>query len=273
MSWFDDLTHAWRRLQQRPALTIVAVATLALGLGANIAIFTLIHAVAIQPLPVRAPNELYRLGDNNDCCVNSGIQSEYSLFSYPLYAHLRDQVTEFESVAGFQAMPQPMAIRRTGTDIGKSLFSEYVSANYFHTLGVAPAMGRLLEATDDRPDADPVFVMSYLAWRDEFGADPSLIGTPFVLGGLTMTLAGVAEERFFGETRVPNPPGLFLPLGAEPRLRGTASLLASPAQNFLRAIGRIRESGRVAVAQGQADGALRQWLASQTFPRAEDRDA
>jgi hypothetical protein len=87
---FDDLTHAWRRLRQRPALTIVAIATLALGLGANIAIFTLIHAVAIQPLPVNAPHQLYRLGADDACCVNSGIQAEYSLFSYPLYVHLRE---------------------------------------------------------------------------------------------------------------------------------------------------------------------------------------
>jgi macrolide transport system ATP-binding/permease protein len=272
MSWFDDLTHAWRRLRQRPALTIVAVATLALGLGANIAIFTLIHALAIQPLPVRAPHQLYRLGDNDDCCVNSGIQSDYSLFSYLLYTHLRDQVTEFESMAAFQAQPQALAIRRAGTDIGESTFSEYVSANYFHTLGVTPAAGRLLEPTDDAPDADPVFVLSHRAWRDQFGADPSLIGSPFVVGGMTMTLAGVAEERFFGETRVPNPPGLFLPLGLEPRVRGTASLLANPAQNYLRIIGRLKETGRVAVAQGQADVALRQWLGAQAFPRAEDRE-
>src|SRR5688572_28115433 len=269
MSWFEDLTHAWRRLRQRPALTIVAVATLALGLGANIAIFTLIHALAIQPLPVRAPHELFRLGDNDDCCVNSGIQSDYSIFSYQLYTHLRDQVTEFESMAGFQAQPQPLAIRRAGTNIGESTFSEYVSANYFHTLGVVPAAGRLLEPTDDAPDAEPVFVLSYRAWRDQFGADPSLIDSPFVVGGMTMTLAGVAEERFFGDTRVPNPPGLFLPLGLEPRVRGTASLLA---QNFLRIIGRLPESSRLEVVQGKADAALRQWLSAQSFVRAEDRE-
>ena len=273
MSWFDDLTHAWRRLRQRPGLTIVAVATLALGLGANIAIFTLIHALAIQPLPVRAPHELYRLGDNDDCCVNSGIQSEYSIFSYPLYVHLRNQITEFESLAGFQAQPQPMAIRRAGSEIGESASSEYVSANYFQTFGVVPALGRLLEPSDDRPDAEPVFVMSHRTWREKFGADPSLIGKPFVLGGVTVTLAGVAEERFFGETRIPNPPGLFLPLGLEPRLRGTASLIANPEQNFLRIIGRLKDDGRLAAVQTKADNALRQWLSAQTFPPADAREA
>lgn len=273
MSWSDDFTHAWRRLRQRPALTIVAVATLALGLGANIAIFTLIHAVAIQPLPVRAPHELYRLGDNDDCCVNSGIQSDYSIFSYPLYVHLRDQLPGFESLAGFQAQPQPMAFRRLGTDLSKSTPAEYVSGNYFHTFGVVPAAGRLLEPSDDAPGSEPVFVMSYRTWREEFGADPGIVGQPFVLAGVTATLAGVAEERFFGDTRMPNPPGLYLPLGIEPRMRGTASILASAPQNFLRVIGRVTDRSQLPALQGKADAALRQWLSAQTFPRAEDREA
>lgn len=272
MPWFDDMAHAWRRLRQRPALTTVAVATLALGLGANIAIFTLIHAVAIQPLPVRAPQQLYRLGDDANCCVNSGIQTDYSLFSYELYSHLREQVTEFESLAAFQAAPQATTVRRTGTDIALSAFSEYVSANYFRMLGVTPAAGRLLEPADDAPGAEPVFVMSHRIWRDQFGADPTMVGAPFVVAGMTMTLAGIADERFFGETRRPNPPGLFLPLGLEPRMRGAVSLLASPSQDWLRIIGRLPDANRLQVAQAKADAALRQWLGAQTFPRAEERE-
>ncbi len=271
-SWLDDLVFAWRRLIQRPALTMVATTTLALGLGANIAVFTLIHAVAIQPLPVQAPAELYRLGADDNCCVNSGVQSEYSLFSSELYSHLRDQVTEFGMLAGFQAAPQAMTVRRVGSDVAESSISEYVSANYFQMLGVAPAAGRLLEVADDEAGAEPVFVMSYRVWRDQFGADPALVGAPFVLGGVTVTLAGVSEEPFFSETRRPNQPGVFLPLGLEPRMRGSASLSARPSQDWLRIIGRLPEAGRLAAAQTQADGALRQWLTAQTFPSAEERE-
>jgi predicted permease len=273
MAWIDDFAQAWRRLRQRPALAIVAITTLALGLGANIAIFTLMHAIAIQPLPVTAPHQLYRLGDNDDCCVNSGIQSAYSLFSYPFYVHLRDQLTEFDSLAGFQAQPQAMAYRRSGTEIAKSATAEYVSGNYFKTFGVVPAAGRLLEAADDLAEREPVFVMSYRTWREEFGGDPALIGQPFVVAGMTVTLAGVTEERFFGDTRVPNPPGLFLPLGLEPKLRGTASLLASAPQNFLRIVGRLTDRRRLPALQTKADATVRQWLSAQSFPRAEDRDA
>jgi macrolide transport system ATP-binding/permease protein len=272
MPWFDDLKQAWRRLRQRPALTIVAVTTLALGLGANIAIFTLMHAIAIQPLPVNAPQQLYRLGANDDCCVNSGIQSEYSLFSYPLYVHLRDQLTDFESLTAFQAQPQAMAYRRSGTDIAKSAFAEYVSGNYFHTLGVVPAAGRLFEASDDAPENEPVFVMSHRIWREEFGSDRSLIGQPFVVAGTTLTLAGVTEERFFGDTRVPNAPGLFIPLGLEPKLRGSASILASGSQNFLRIIGRLPDSSLLPAIQSKADASLRQWLSAQTFPQADAKE-
>ena len=272
MFWVDDVSQAWRRLAQRPALTAISTITLALGLGANIAIFTLVHGVAIQPLPVQAPHELYRLGDDDNCCVNSGLQSEYSLFSSELYLHLRDQVTEFEALTGFQAAPQPMTLRRVGTEIAESSISEYVSANFFRTLGVAPAAGRLLEAADDGPGAEPVFVMSHQLWRDRFGADPGVVGAPFSLGVMTVTLAGVAEARFFGEARRPNQPGVYLPLGLEPRMRGTTSLLNRPSSDWLRIIGRLPETGRLAVAQTQADTALRQWLTAQTFLSAEERE-
>jgi predicted permease len=270
-SWLDDMSHAWRRLRQRPALTVVSTATLALGLGANIAIFTLIHGVAIQPIPVKAPHELYRLGDDANCCVNTGIQSRYSLFSYELYTHLRDQLTEFESLAGFQARPQPLTVRRVGEDLAQSSMSEYVSGNYFQMLGVSPAMGRMLAPADDGGAADPVFVMSHRVWRDQFGADRTLVGAPFVIGGMTMTLAGVAEERFFGETRLPNPTGLYLPIGLEPRMRGTASLLGGPDRDWLRIIGRLPESSQLPIVQAKADASLRQWLSAQTFPSEEGR--
>src|SRR6186997_885797 len=96
----DDVRLAWRRLRQQPGFTAVAVLTLALGLGANTAIFTLIYPVMIRPLPVTRPSELYRLGEGTNCCVNSGLQRDYSLFSYALAAELRNQLKEFSDLAG-----------------------------------------------------------------------------------------------------------------------------------------------------------------------------
>ncbi len=101
----DDLRHAFRRLRQRPGFTLVAVSTLALGLGANLAIFTLVYAVAYQPRPVRAPHELVRLGDDDNCCVNSGLQEWHSLFSSQAVDHLRSRLPKLSSVTAFQANP------------------------------------------------------------------------------------------------------------------------------------------------------------------------
>src|SRR5207247_7812632 len=102
----DDLRVAARRLAHRPGFTAVAVLTLALGLGANIAIFTLVQATMLQRLPVARPAELVRLGDADTCCVNSGLQTGYALFSYSAYLHLRDRVPELSSLAAFQASGQ-----------------------------------------------------------------------------------------------------------------------------------------------------------------------
>ena len=188
----NDLRIAVRRLRQRPGFTAVAVLTLALGLGANIAIFTLVHALMLRSLPVAHPEELYRLGDDDNCCVNSGLQREYSLFSYPLYLHLRDQASEFSELAAFQATTTPFGVRRSGAPYAESHLAQFVSANYFLMFGVRPAAGRLLMADDDRPASPAAFVMSHRTWTRHYGQDRSVVGEAFLVNGTPMTLVGIA---------------------------------------------------------------------------------
>jgi hypothetical protein len=104
------------------------------------------------------------------------MQRYYSLFSYQAYTHLRDRTPELASLAAFQANVQPIVLRRAGSNMTESVPSAYVSANYFTTLGVRPAAGRLLQLDDDRPGAEPVFVMSHRVWTDRFARDPSVLG-------------------------------------------------------------------------------------------------
>src|SRR6202050_4528766 len=184
----DDLRLAVRRLRHQPGFTLVATGTLALGLGVNTAIFALIHATMLQALPVSRPNELYRLGDSNDCCVNSGLQGNYSLFSYRLYSQLRDGSPEFSSLAGFQANAPVVPIRLTGSAVASTAHAEFVTGNYFTTFGVGPALGRVLDATDDLPGAVPVFVMSHRLWTQVYAGDESLIGQSLLVGDTPMTL-------------------------------------------------------------------------------------
>src|SRR5262245_36622812 len=266
-----DLRIAWRRLAQRPGFTAVAVLTLALGLGANTAIFTLIRASMHQTLPVDRPEALVRLGADNNCCVNSGLQRRYSLFSYPAYVYLRDQTPELQSLTAVQANVRALGVRREGTSITESLPSVFVAANYFSTLGVNAARGRVLRPDDDRPGADPVFVISHRTWTDRFSRDESAVGASFVVGDKTMTLAGVSAEGFYGETMRPDPAGIWLPLGQEPALRRASALSGRPASRWLYLIGRLADGSSIAAVQSRTSAEMQRWLTAQTFLNERDR--
>jgi predicted permease len=267
----DDLRVVFRRLRQQPAFTLVVVLTLALGLGANIANFALVDALLLRSLPVDRPEELYRLGDTNDCCVNSGLPSaSFSLFSFSLFEHLRANVPELVDVAGFQANQTPVALRRPGAPVAQSLPGQFVTANYFRMLGVTPAAGRLLHPDDDRPGAPPVVVLSHRAWA-RFGLDPSVVGGSILVNGTPMTVVGITPQAFFGDTIRPNPPAVWMPLGQERAMRAEGSLLDRPDQHWLYAIGRLAPSVRPGQASSRATSALQQWLSAQTFLSSEDR--
>src|SRR5690348_2155590 len=126
----NDLHLALRQLRKAKAFTITAVLTLALGLGANTAIFSLIHNVMFRPLEVSSPDQLYRLGDADQCCVVGGYQTKLSIFSYPLYVSLRDHLPEFEQLAGFQAGTGRVGARRAGTEAASEpSVEQFVSGN------------------------------------------------------------------------------------------------------------------------------------------------
>src|SRR5262252_6124215 len=129
----QDLRLALRQLLKSPSFTLTVVLTIALGIGANTAIFTLVHAVLLKSLPVTDPNTLYRIGDKDDCCVNGGFmndEGDFDLFSYDLYQHIRDTTPEFEQLAAMQSGANTVSARR-GSEPAKSLRSQYVSGNFF----------------------------------------------------------------------------------------------------------------------------------------------
>ncbi|HEX6322424.1 MAG TPA: ADOP family duplicated permease [Vicinamibacterales bacterium] len=266
-----DFRLAARRLGRQPGFAAVAIATLALGLGVNIAIFTIARALTAQELPVREPSALYRLGDDDNCCVNSGLQDTYSLFSTALYEHLRGASAEFQSLAGFQANVTNIGVRRAGASITESVPSQFVSGNYFQTLGVSPHLGRLLEPADDAPGAPLVFVMSHRTWTATFAADPSVVGASFLVAGKPMTLVGVADARFFGETVRPNPAGMWTALGQDHFIRGPGAMANRPESDWLYIIGRLAPGALPEQAEARVTAALQQWLGAQAFVSDEDR--
>src|SRR5215471_116888 len=139
----QDLRLALRQLLKSPSFTLTVVLMIALGIGANTAIFTLVHTILLKSLPVTDPNSLYRIGDKDDCCVNGGYENDdgdFDLFSYDLYLQLRDNAPEFEQLAAMQAGGDIQNVRR-GSEPAKPLRSEYVSGNYFDTFGIGTIAG------------------------------------------------------------------------------------------------------------------------------------
>src|ERR1700744_6003196 len=192
MTFLADLRYALRQLKLSPVFTGTVVFTLALGIGACTAIFSLIDAVMIKSLPVKAPSGLYQLGIGKACCLMNGLQDDWDLYSVKLYKQLTIAAQpEFEQVAAFQAQPGVLSVRY-GSDTdraqARALMGEYVSGNYFQTLGVNAIAGRMLTPEDDHKGAAPVAVMSYRTWKNVYGGDPKIVGATFQIETFSFTI-------------------------------------------------------------------------------------
>jgi predicted permease len=258
----QDTRQALRRLRTAPAFSIATILTLALGIGATTSIFTLAHAVLLKSLPVARPGDLYRVGRETRCCYRAGYsqEKEFSLVSYDLYKYLRDHTTGFAELAAVPASAPLFGVRRSGSaEPARSHPGAFVSGNYFRMFGINAHAGRLLTAGDDRSGAPPSAVMSYRAWQEAYGADPSVIGSVFAVNSKPFTVVGIAPPGFFGETLRNRPPDFFLPLATEPSVQVDADL-DKPDTHWLNLIGRIRPEAMPASVEAEMRVALRQWL-------------
>jgi predicted permease len=256
-----ELGYALRQFWAARVFTAAAILTLALGIGGTTAIFTLIHAVMLRSLPVADPSRLYRVGDGPSCCVQGGPQDRWGMVSYSLFERLAAEAPEFESIAAFQAGGARVSVRRQGVDsTPRPLRSEYVTGNYFSTLGVAAYTGRVFTGADDTPSAAPAVVLSYHLWQGTYGGDPSIVGATLVVEGHPFTVAGVTPPGFFGETLRPDPPDLWLPLQLEPLINGETSILRQPVSAWLRVIGRLRDGATTDGMSARLTTVLRQWM-------------
>ena len=268
----QDLRYAFRQMRLAPAFTLTAILTLAIGIGATTAIFTLAHAIMLKSLPVTDPARLYRIGDSSECCVEGWEDDDWSLFSYQLYQRLAAAAPEFEETIAFQAITSMHGIRsQTRDHEARPLRTEFVSGSYFHVFGVGALMGRVILPSDDQPSAPPVAVMSYRTWQQSYGSDPSLIGTTFFMDGQPITLIGVAPPGFFGETLRSHPPDFWLPVQQEPLLNGPNALMKHNHENWLYAIGRLRPGATVDGLAARLTPVLQQWLRNEDDMPAEMR--
>jgi predicted permease len=270
----EDIRYALRQFLKTPGFTITAILTLALGIGATTAIFTLIHAVLLKSLPVARPSELIRIGDNENCCINGGMQDNWSLFSTEQYREFRDHTPGFASLAAFQAGRYQIGVRRQGSDHASEPFgAEFVSGNAFDTFGISAWMGRLLRSSDDVKGAPPVAVISYRTWQQKFGSDPTVVGASFLVNGQSFTVVGISPPGFFGERLTSDPASFWIPLDDSPLIEsGSFNVLDSPELDWLNLIGRVQPGANTKQMEAQLQVELRQFLLSPAS-KLEKRDA
>jgi predicted permease len=272
MQLLEDVRYALRQFRNAPGFTATAILTLALGIGATTAIFTLVHAVLLKSLPVAKPEELLRIGNEENCCVNGGLQENWSIFSFEQYRLFKEQTQGFEELAAFQAGSSLIGVRRSGSNhLSETFRSEYVSGNYFSTFGIPPFAGRMLTPQDDSKGAPAVAVMSFRTWKEKFSGDASVAGSGFVIDGQPVTIVGIAPPGFFGDRIRSNPPDFFIPLAAEPLFESALSLMNDPALDWLDLIGRVKGDSDTKAMEAQMQVELRQFLLTPES-KVEDRD-
>ncbi|MGD9904266.1 MAG: ABC transporter permease [Vicinamibacterales bacterium] len=248
-----DVRYALRGLTRSPGFFAVATVSLALGVGVNTAMFSLVDALLFRPLPVRAPDALV------DVFSTGGDGDEYATTSYPDFVDLRDGNTVFSEMTGYSPIMAPLALG----DRSRVALGQVVTGNHFTMLGVQPQLGRLLTPADDTAAAERVVVLSDRMWRRELGADPAVVGTTITLRGLPYTIVGVAPAAFTGVVPL-LVPELWLPIVhvAEVEPIGITNVVPGPGRTPLERRGyrwmfvKGRLADGVSAAQAHANVAL-----------------
>ncbi|HTU46304.1 MAG TPA: ABC transporter permease [Bryobacteraceae bacterium] len=275
---FQDVRYALRQLRRTPGFTFTSVVTLALGIGANAAIFTLVNAMLLKSLPVADPKTLIRIGDAYQCCVNDGAvaSGDYALFSTNTYEEFKKNTPEFEDLAAMQAgfaFFDPLSVRRVGGggNLAHSSVGEFVSGNYFQTFGLKPEAGRLLIDTDDVKGASVVAVMSYEEWRKDYNGDYSVIGSTFSMNTKPVTVVGIAPKGFYGDRLTTAPPDFYLPMKQIATVED-AEYVDNPDSMWLYVMGRVKPGVNRLALQAKLSARLRHILASgKNFSTANDK--
>ncbi len=250
----QDLRYGLRSLRRSPGFAAAGTLSIAIGVGANTAIFSLINAVLLRTLPVDRPEQLAVFS------VGSSQGDDYS-FSYPDYAQLRDGTTTLSSVCASGGASRMRMVVATSSAGGtpESVQAEKVSGNFFSTLGVEAELGRALTDADDRDRAAPVAVISHGFWQRRFGRDPAVVGKSIVLNDVPFTIVGVAPRRFFG-FEVAATPDMWWPLHQLPRV-SPGAVLESQGWTWLRLVGRLAPGASLAQARAECSVIFERMLA------------
>ncbi len=273
----QDVRFALRQLRKMPAFTVTVLLTLALGIGANSAIFTLVNTVLLKNLPVADPKTLVRVGDTNDCCVGWGMRDngDYSLLSTDVYERMKKNAPEFEELSAIQAGfgYRPITVRHDGADsLARSAMGEFVSGNYFRTFGLRPASGRLFTDNDDVTGAPMTAVLSYESWQRQYAGAASIVGSTFWVNTKPVTIVGIAPKGFYGDRLMSTPPEFYLPMETMPEIM-SVPYVHDPGTNWLYIVGRVKPGTAMGPLQEKLSATLRQsWEATGRFKGTKGRE-
>ena len=255
----QDIRHASRALRRTPGFTLVAVVTLALGIGLNTTIFSAYNAVALKPLPVADAKTVVRL---ERWFKNRALGDIQYAFSYSEYLYCRDHQDVFSSVV---AASWPIRVLASiddphgGAEQVKTLIGDAVSGNYFAGLGVNAALGRAFGPNEDgHAGADPVVVLSYAFWQREFNGDPDAIGRVLKINGTAFTVIGVTPREFTGTSVIPQIPDFWAPIGMQPQLVPGRNWLTHSEDYRLQVLARLKPTTQWNAAQAEITGLIQQ---------------
>ncbi|HLY19528.1 MAG TPA: ABC transporter permease [Bryobacteraceae bacterium] len=247
-----DLLHGLRALRRNPVFTAAAVLSLALGIGANTAIFSLLDQVVLRSLPVADPERLVALhGSYSGPGESSSAWStnSESVFPYPLYRDLRDRIPAFAGILACAVAPA----RVTWQGSTQAAQAEMTTGNYFTTLGVTATLGRVIASEDDGlPGAHPVAVLSHGFWTSHFGANPGILNQSVAINGHPFVVIGVASPNFNGLVQGESP-DLFLPIAMQRTITPTQNVLEDRTHSWLNFFARLKPGVSVAGAQAATD--------------------
>jgi predicted permease len=264
----QDVRFGIRQLLKSPGFSLVAILSLALGIGANTAIFTLINDLLLKSLPVYAPDQLVSFGKGSGGgSLGSVHPGAVDMFTYDFYKRIERDHKPFEGVAAFSSFPTMMSVRRGAGASGAAAqaWGHLVSGTFFGVLGAEPILGRAIDANDtDAAGRNPVAVISYRYWQHALSADPAVIGRPLTINGTLFTVVGVMPASFYGVELNEQIPDMWLPITMQQQAMQQPSLIDAGGLFWLHMIAR-RKTG-VSVAQSQA------WISTQLQHFLTDRE-
>jgi predicted permease len=260
----QDLRHAGRTLAHSPGFTLVAIATIALGVGVNTTLFTAYNAVALKPLPVADANRVVRL---ERTLQSHFIGENQYAFSYPEYVNLRDHQNTFQCVV---AASWPMQVLASAPDEGSGSTIQFhpaqaqiVSGNYFGALGISAMLGRFFGPDEDRaPGGNPVVVLSHAYWQRRYRGDPQVLGRVIRLNNAAFTITGIAPREFTGTSLNPQVPDLWAPVSMQKQLIPGQDWLHKPTDFEFQVLARLDPGIAMKQAEAEADALVRQFAAT-----------